>query len=294
MTPNPKFLNQSNEFWATVKLLSQELGYSNKHGITVPSLNEIKTLFIELEFDVTTIEVNSNITEFGKLLLDYFQYRADILNNNVRAYLMDVEEAADIFANMTANYKPKCPIPKNKQKGEKASIAFYTAIINILIERSLGALACNYDPRQITAFTRNNLPAKSLSRRLDGCFPSEINPIAIWEIKEYYYTTTFGSRIADGVYESMLDGYELLNAREVIGRNVFHYLMIDSNRTWWGMGKAYLCRIIDMMHMGLITECIFGKEAIQRIPEIVPLWHNLYEQHKADYPDLPQMALPLD
>ena len=36
-----------------------------------------------------------------------------------------------------------------------------------------------------------------------------MDPLAVWEIKEYYYTTTFGSRVADGVYETLLDGMEL-------------------------------------------------------------------------------------
>jgi len=36
----------------------------------------------------------------------------------------------------------------------------------------------------------------------------------VWEIKDYYYTTTFGIRIAYGVYESLLDGMELEELRE--------------------------------------------------------------------------------
>jgi len=49
---------------------------------------------------------------------------------------------------------------------------------------------------------------------VDGAFPSTVNPIAVWEIKEYYTQQTFGSRIADGVYESLLDGMELEELRE--------------------------------------------------------------------------------
>ena len=66
------------------------------------------------------------------------------------------------------------------------------------------------------------------SRRLDGAFPSTRNPEAVWEIKEYYYTTTFGSRIADGVYETRLDGYELNDAEEQTGRKTTHILFVDS------------------------------------------------------------------
>ena len=40
-----------------------------------------------------------------------------------------------------------------------------------------------------------------------------MNPIAVWELKEYYYTTTFGSRVADGIYETLLDGMELEDMR---------------------------------------------------------------------------------
>ena len=52
-----------------------------------------------------------------------------------------------------------------------------------------------------------------------------LNPIAIWEIKEYYYTTTFGSRIADGVYETPLDGMELeeLRVNEAITLNIISW-----------------------------------------------------------------------
>ncbi|WP_199740755.1 DUF7687 domain-containing protein, partial [Flavobacterium bomense] len=74
------------------------------------------------------------------------------------------------------------------------------------------------------------------------------------------------SRVADGVYETQLDGYELNEVREHLGRKIHHCLMIDDHNTWWGMGKSYLCRICDMLHMGLVTEVIFGKEVVTRVP----------------------------
>jgi len=49
-------------------------------------------------------------------------------------------------------------------------------------------------------------PLRTLARRVDGAFTDTVNPIAVWEIKEYYYTKTFGSRVADGIYETLLDG----------------------------------------------------------------------------------------
>lgn len=96
--------------------------------------------------------------------------------------------------------------------------------------------------------------------------------MAIWEIKEYYYTTTFGSRVADGVYETLLDGFELKEAEENVKMKVKHYLMVDDHFTWWALGRSYLCRIIDMLHMGFIDEALFGKEVVDRLPTLVKEW----------------------
>ena len=168
--------------------------------------------------------------------------------------------------------KPKCPLPMNKQKGAKKNHAFLTGIVNMLVEASIGGTSCDYDPKRLTTITRNRMPLRTLSRRVDGAFPSVINPITIWEIKEYYYTTTFGSRVADGVYESMLDGYELEELEMVAKRKIHHVLIVDARFTWWVKGKSYLCRIIDMLHMGLIDEVLFGREVVVRVPELARKW----------------------
>ena len=95
--------------------------------------------------------------------------------------------------------KPSFPIPMNKQKGEMKAPAYFTGLVNMLIEKFTEGLPCDYDPHRLAIITKNGLPLRTLARRVDGAFPSIVNPIAIWEIKEYYYTTTFGSRVADGI-----------------------------------------------------------------------------------------------
>ena len=84
------------------------------------------------------------------------------------------------------------PQPMNKQKGDKKKKAFFTCMINLLVAEAIINVSCDCDPRELTFFTRNQHPLRTLSRRVDGAFPSVTNPKAIWEIKEYYYTTTFG------------------------------------------------------------------------------------------------------
>jgi len=70
----------------------------------------------------------------------------------------------------------------------------------------------------------------------------------------------------------MLDGEELAELQEHERIEVKHYLMVDDYFTWWTMGRSYLCRIVDMLHMGLVDEVLFGKEVLTRWPEIVKDW----------------------
>lgn len=144
------------------------------------------------------------------------------------------------------------------------------------IESSIEGLPCDYDPRELTTFTHLGAPLRTLARRVDGAFPSAKNPIAVWEIKEYYHTTTFGSRVADGVYETLLDGMELEELRQSEKIDCKHFLMIDAHYTWWDCGRSYLCRIIDMLHMGYVDEVLFGKEVLDRMPLIVEEWLKMY------------------
>lgn len=275
MKAKSKFLKQPLEFWANVKLISQKIGYTERgtSQVKVPTFEVIQSVYKSLNLDSSKIIDSKGVpTTFGSLLIEYFQHRATFLNYGVEPNLMKTAEAKALFNKLKEELKPKCPIPMNKQAGAKKAPAYFTGIINMLIEANSNGYDCNYDPMELTSFTKNSFPVRSLSRRVDGCFPAVINPVAIWEIKEYYYTTTFGSRIADGVYESLLDGYELAEARSSLDRSIHHYLMVDAYDTWWKQGRSYLCRICDMLHMGLLDEALFGKEVIERLPQIVKEW----------------------
>ena len=140
---------------------------------------------------------------------------------------------------------------------------------------------CDYDPRSLSVVTQENSPLRTLARRFDGAFPSVIDPIALWEVKEYYHTTTFGSRIADGVYVSLFDGVELKEIKDNCGTLIRKYLVIDAYDTWWGKGIPYLCRIVDMLHMGYVEEAIFGREVIDRIPRLVVEWIDANQERTA-------------
>ena len=277
MRPADRFLRKPKTFWAAVRSLSQKVGYSKGDTIIVPSVDEMKNAFSVMDFDIANLEVQGQQTDLCLDLLDYFTERARVLMCEVEPNLLNAEEARNLFERIRGEFHPKCPIPMNKQKGDKKAEAFLTALVNMMIERYSEGLPCNYDPRELTSITLGGAPLRTLARRVDGAFPSVINPIAVWEIKEYYYTTTFGSRVADGVYETLLDGMEIEEIRENEDIDVKHYLMADAHYTWWICGKAYLCRMFDMLHMGYVDEILFGKQVVGEMPRIVAEWVDIYK-----------------
>ncbi len=284
MKTNERFVGLSLEFWANVKLLNQKLGYvvkkrgdSKDSKFVIPTKEQIIEVFNKERLDFKKLVMNDQLTDFGKLVVDYFFYRADVLSKEVYFNLQDKDQAKALFESYKVALNPKCPLPLNKQTGDKRDYAFLTGLVNMVIEANIKNFSCDFDPRQLTSITDGGFPVRTLSRRVDGAFPSVKDPIAIWEIKEYYYTTTFGSRVADGVYETQLDGWELWEAQANLNVNIRHYLIVDDVYTWWDCGRSYLCRLIDSMHMGLVTEVIFGREVVERLPLLVTEWIEIAE-----------------
>lgn len=274
MQPNPTFTGLGKDFWAHVRSLSQTIGYTDRGAgtIKVPTFKQILAAMDDLELFSDHLLHGKEPSDYAKRLMAYFAYRAEVLNNTVQHQLMTAEQAEEMFNRLHAQLQPKLPMTMNKQKGEKAKVAYLTAMVNMLVEAHSEGIDFDYDPRELTTVTRDGMPLRTFARRVDGAWPTAVNPIAVWEIKEYYYTTTFGSRVADGVYETLLDGMEMEELFEHENIKVEHLLVIDAHFTWWKCGRAYLCRMIDMLHMGYVDEILFGKEVETRIPAIVQGW----------------------
>lgn len=269
-----EFRQMQPPFWALVKYISETLGYtSRRQGVVrTYSIDEMERLVSQ-----NGIAVYSDVILTAK---SYFDKRADFLNNVVRGNLMDADTAKEVFLDLYQLHQEEhflCKLPMNKQKGAMKQVAFFTAIINILAEDTIrrssvynGALGFNDDPRGLVyVLDGDNRIIGASSRRFDGAYPNIINPRIVWEIKEYYYATTFGSRVADGVYETQLDGYEFRDISYRSGSPITHVFFLDAYKTWWVDGKSYLCRIIDILNAGLVDEVIVGKEVLTCWPELL-------------------------
>jgi len=283
MRGNPEFMDQEPGFWALVRTLSEKIGYTHRalRGspkgsglLKVHTAQELAAGLSKLSLDPELVLVNGVPTELGVRLVRYFAYRAEVLTDFVQHNLMSAAEAKELFLEVQGRVNPPFPfpLPMNKQKGEMFAPAFLTGLVNMLVHDAIGDAKCNYSPGQLTTFTRDGVPLRTLARRVDGAFPGVVNPVAVWEIKEYYYTTSFGSRVADGVYETLLDGLELDELFRTTGSRADHVLVVDAHYTWWICGKSYLCRIIDMLQMGLVSEVVFGREVVDRIPVLARKW----------------------
>ena len=107
-------------------------------------------------------------TTLGRDVFSYFEYRAEQLDNHVEPRLMDKDRAEEVFTEHRERLDPDVPLPMNKQKGEKKTFAFFTGLINMLLNESLGGRECDYNPRQLTTVSLNDVPLRTLARWVDG------------------------------------------------------------------------------------------------------------------------------
>jgi hypothetical protein len=272
MRPVQEFCAQRPEFWALVKLVSQEIGYSER------GTGRIKRYEIGTIADVLRrrgLDPSGHDATLAQVVR-YVERRAELLEASVMPNLMDRAEARQLFEEIRERVDPPPSLlPMNKQKAEKRHPMYLSCIVNMLTYAELTAIhgQANFDPnpRAPLTFAAGGMPLRTLFRWMDGAYPDVNHPHATWEIKEYYGTTTFGSRVADGVYETALDGYELNDLR-ALGIAVEHHLFVDDRFTWWDKGRSYLTRIVDMLHAGLLDGAFFGREVVSAWPAVVAGW----------------------
>ncbi|MBS7337388.1 MAG: hypothetical protein KIG81_05980, partial [Thermoguttaceae bacterium] len=137
MKPFDEFRNQNASFWAFIKMASESLGYTDRLRGGVKSYSED---------ELSELCKKKNVEASDKLLSDsasYVQRRANLLNDFVVSRLMDAQSASEEYKKLEELHRNgnfHCNLPLNKQKGNKKQIAFFTAIVNILAEKSVREL----------------------------------------------------------------------------------------------------------------------------------------------------------
>jgi hypothetical protein len=167
MTPNELFLNQPKQFWAYVRSISQKVGYTirGQRQIRVPTIDEMAEALNSLDLDAARLtDKKGEATRLGQTLVDYFAYRADVLNTFVEPRLLNKDQARKLFEKVKAAGKYSWPVSMNKQKGAKKAPAYLTGIVNMIVESNIGSLPCNYNPLALTTVTFDGAPLRTLAR----------------------------------------------------------------------------------------------------------------------------------
>lgn len=99
MRADPRFLGLPKAFWANVRTISQEAGYTARRSgqVKVHSIAEMAAAMTAVGLKVTHLTGKDGTTELGRSLESYFAYRADVLNAHVEPRLMDAPEAEALF-----------------------------------------------------------------------------------------------------------------------------------------------------------------------------------------------------
>ncbi len=131
MKPEEQFLRQPKHFWAHVRTISQQLGYTHRNTsqIKIPTISEIASGLHNLGLQTKHIvSENEQPTAFTQTLLAYFEYRANILNNFAQQHLMRVEQAQALFNELFEKLQPHCPYPKTNRSTRNRTTPSFPAL----------------------------------------------------------------------------------------------------------------------------------------------------------------------
>ena len=115
------FKGQPSEFWAKVRFISQELGYTKRRAdaIRTYSVDEIVNLFLENGDQIDIAEAEE--------LSKYSEMRCEAVHE-ARNYLMDAKQAEEVYAQVSkkiswAIVALQCPNEQAKRREEECSFS---------------------------------------------------------------------------------------------------------------------------------------------------------------------------
>lgn len=201
-------------------------------------------------------------------LLEAYILESEQLLTDARRLLRTEDEAKEFCVTQNLLIGSTNTSNKTHHQSSKALVAAVSGIAEkVCIPKEI---PLNTDPqRRAVWLSEQNLHVSA--RNLDGAIPSLNNPIAIWEIKEYWGKTKGGSKMSDAVYECQLVGLELRMFEKSGASSISHIVFLDG-KDQWESRKSDLLRFIDLHQQGLIDHLLIGKEVES---EWMPLVENI-------------------
>jgi len=194
--------------------------------------------------------------DVARLLVDYLHFRTTLWDLGDR--LLRTEDEATAFCRKKFNEVPKTTQTKNldHHQSSKAMVLTTTRLAEVVCT-DLG-VTIEANPQRRCVWVANE-QLHVTARNLDGAVPGLVDPFLVWEIKEYWGTTSGGSKMSDAVYECALVGRELRDFEKRSKLNVLHAVLLDGKAQWTAR-KSDLLRFYDLYHQGLIDILVVGRE----------------------------------
>jgi len=194
--------------------------------------------------------------EVASQLVEYLDFRRTLWDAGDK--LLRTEDEAKAYCKKKFNELPKTTQTKNQEhhQSSKAMVLTTTRLAEAVCKEFGVPIEPNPQRRCVWVADQQ---LHVTARNLDGAIPSLVDPFLVWEIKEYWGTTSGGSKMSDAVYESALVGRELRDFEKRAKLHVEHAVLLDGKAQWTSR-KSDLLRFYDLYHQGLIDMLIVGRE----------------------------------
>ncbi len=194
--------------------------------------------------------------DVAMLLLDYLAFRSTLWSAGDK--LLRTEEEATAFCKKKFHEVPKTTQTKNldHHQSSKAMVLTTTRLAEAVCTEF--GVTIEPNPQRRCVWVANE-QLHVTARNLDGAVPALVDPFLVWEIKEYWGTTSGGSKMSDAVYECSLVGRELRDFEKRTKLHVEHAVLLDGKAQWTAR-KSDLLRFYDLYHQGLIDILVVGRE----------------------------------
>ncbi|WP_189559213.1 DUF7687 domain-containing protein [Streptomyces pilosus] len=253
-------------FWHVVRMLADQISARSRYaeGISpsqiIPVLKSVKSSAA----DGLIGYLNRNPENLGQLSR-YWAKRREVSETLLSLMRSEEEAKGDYIAMSDRALESYGVRIEGYHRSSKVLVNTVDAVLNE--ECAKAKVDVNTSPQSRAAIISDEHIWVS-PRRLDGAMPALLNPIALWEIKEYWGVTNGGSKMSDAIYELQLVGVELRTFEDEVGIHVNHYAIIDG-RDQWNSRKSDLRRAVDLLYSGLLDELIVGREVLTEWPRVV-------------------------
>ena len=242
-------------FWHALRLLIDQRGFSTVEEHEV--LPRLRATGAASALGLADWLESSEPALIGDLA-NYTHTRWDLAIHAMSELLRTEEEAQDDFRRVSSDALLAYGTRQAHHQSSKVLVQTVAAIATLASDDR--HVVPDLDPQRRAAHLANGHLWVS-PRRLDGALPSLMNPVGLWEIKEYWGKTSGGSKMSDAIYELQLVGTELALQERHSGVHVEHIAILDG-KIQWSHRRSDLRRAIDLLYCGLLDELILGREVM--------------------------------